>query len=238
MDGSRCGHEVDQLFNGIDQRRLDIPVGRDTIEDEPPEHSRIVLSTNGRDHTFLPGGISFDPGPLLDSDCLRLDRLPYVHIRMTDDQHVRIGYAGGDSELLASSNQMVDEHTKAALPSRPELGDPFEQLIDSMEWFNHYALTAKVVTPDLLYELGIVNALDPDPTRLCRYGSRRRGSDGSRGRALDGWRNRLGRRNEFDGLSVQEQYTRVWSEIMQISALVLKDNPLAGSEGHDDSHCA
>ena len=56
---------------------------------------------------------------LREADPSRLDRLPNIDVRVTGHQHVRRIDSGHDAALLGARDQVVDEHTHAALGAGP-----------------------------------------------------------------------------------------------------------------------
>ena len=82
--------------------------------------------------------------------------------------HQRVRTAGttadrvGDAGLLGTRDEVVDEHAEAPLAVGAKVSDDLDEFVYAAEEFDDDAFDAQVVTPDLLYELGIVAALDVD----------------------------------------------------------------------------
>ena len=103
-------------------------------------------------------------------DCGRLDRGPDIDERVADDQHVRRGHRVGDPGLLGAGHQVVDEHAEPRAGPGRELGHDRGQVVDAAQVLHHHADVAQVVAPDLLDQLGVVQALDVDPAGLGHLG--------------------------------------------------------------------
>ena len=57
---------------------------------------------------------------------------------------------------------MVSEHADAAAGAGAELGEALGQVVQALDVLDDHTLDAQVVTPDLLDDRGVVDALDPD----------------------------------------------------------------------------
>jgi hypothetical protein len=111
---------------------------------------------------------------------------------MTGDEHMGSGDLGGQSLLLRSGDEMVDEDAQQPLGAGPELGDRGLQMIDPVQRFDDDAELAQIVPPYVLEQFGIVLALDPDPARLGQLGADRLGRGDRTARRPDRPAERLG----------------------------------------------
>ncbi len=64
---------------------------------------------------------------------------------------------------LRPVHQVVDQHAEPPLRPGPELGDRGGQVVHAVQRLHHHALDAQVVAPHPLDQLGVVQALHPDP---------------------------------------------------------------------------
>ena len=93
--------------------------------------------------------------------------LPHVHVGVAQDQDVVPAGQGahplGDPGLLGARHQVVHQDAGTPGGAGAEVGyDPL-QVVHAVEHEDDHPLVAQVVAPDLLHELGVVPALDPDP---------------------------------------------------------------------------
>ena len=135
---------------------------------------------------MLDVGAPRDVRPALQPHPGRLDRLPHVHIRVPQDQHVlptgHLGHPLGDPRLLGTGHQVIHEHTGPPLGGWAEVGHDLLEVVDAVEHEDDDALVAQVVTPDLLHQLGVVLALHPDPRGARHLGPLTLDRVGARGR--------------------------------------------------------
>ena len=88
---------------------------------------------------------------------------PHVDERVAGDEHVRVLDGGGEAQLLGARHEVIDEHAEAPCGTRGEPGDGGGQVVDAVHRLDDDGELAEVVAPDVLDQLGVVAALDPDP---------------------------------------------------------------------------
>src|SRR5581483_1831497 len=172
--------EVDELLDGADEVRLQVAVAADRREQAAP-HRGGVADAEGRAHPLLPWPAAWHRRPLGDADHFGPHRLPDIHERCPPYEHVRPVDLRGDARLFRSRDEVVDQYSQAGVRAGRERCDVLRQAVDPVEALDDDALYAQVVAPDLLDELGVVDALDPDAAGarhtcpLPRHGARPRG---------------------------------------------------------------
>src|SRR5271166_1064655 len=189
---SRLGlrHEVDELLDPADQRRLEVVPVPDAGSDPPPRRGDVrlvcVRPSHGITQAVLPVHAARHVGPLVKAHPGRLDRLPDVDERMPDHHRMRAVWSPADgvgkAGFLRTGDEVVDEHAESARGPRPELLDDVDEIVDAAQPLDHHALDPQVVPPDLLDELRVVPSLDVDaaghrdacPPRRHRDRTRRR----------------------------------------------------------------
>ena len=143
-------------------------------------------------------------GQAVESQPGRTDRLPDVHVRVAEHQHVITGAAApdlvGDPRLLAARHEMINQYAEPPPALGGEVGHDRRQVIDAAEVLHHHADVTEVVAPDPLDQLGVVPALDVDPAGQGGPGPGGRAGDrsgggpgGCRGRARTGALSSTGR---------------------------------------------
>ena len=70
---------------------------------------------------------------------------------------------GGEAQLLRARHEVIDEHAEPPSGTRRERGDSDDQVVDAVHRLDDDGELAEVVAPDVLDQLGVVAALDPDP---------------------------------------------------------------------------
>ena len=70
---------------------------------------------------------------------------------------------GREPRLLRPRDEVVDQHAEPAPRPGGEAAHRRRQVVDAVQRLDHDPLDAQVVAPHLLDELGVVDALDPDP---------------------------------------------------------------------------
>ncbi len=130
-------------------------------------------------------------------------------------------------------HQVVDEH--AGPPGGPggELGEHVGQPVDAVEQLDHDALDPEVVAPHPLDQLGVVAALDEDPTGPRHLGSDTRDGHRARGGAAGRGRGGTYRRGEDDGPAL-EQEARAEREGATSAAAVLQREGVEVAVDGDD----
>jgi hypothetical protein len=88
---------------------------------------------------------------------------------------MRAGDLGGDARLLGARHQVVDEHPDPPARGRGDRLQDCGEIVHALEQLDDDPFEPQVVTPDLLDQLGIVLALDQDPTRPGDRGRADRG---------------------------------------------------------------
>jgi hypothetical protein len=96
-----------------------------------------------------------------------------------------------------------------------------------MERLHDYPLHPQIVTPDLLYEFGIMTAFYPDPARSCHSGSCRSSVDRTRCSESHHRLANSGSGNGFDRLPPIQQYTFVGFEFVMIAILIAQHYSLS-----------
>src|SRR5665811_699466 len=157
--------EIDELFDGVDEGRLDIPVRRDGFQDPRPEASCFEVQSKALDHAFFPRLTPGHLGPGCDADGDRFDRLPDVDVWVAAHENVGVSDALGNPGLFRSFDQVIEENTEPVTGSRSEAGDGSGEIVRPVERFDHDGFFSEVVTPDLFEQLCVVDAFDPDSTR-------------------------------------------------------------------------
>ena len=84
---------------------------------------------------------------------------------MTGDQHRRILDGRRQARLLRTRRRGGRARPPAAARAGTELGDRSNQIVGAVHRLDHDAELTQVVAPDVLDQLGVVPALDPDPAR-------------------------------------------------------------------------
>ena len=112
----------------------------------------------------LPGLSRWYVRPALDSDDAGLDRLPHVDVRVAPHEYVGMIDGSCDPALLRAVDQVVEQYSQPPARPRSESTHGRLQVIGSVEAFDDDALDPQIVAPDLLDELRVVHALDPDAT--------------------------------------------------------------------------
>ncbi len=156
------GDEVDQLFHRPDQVGLEVGVGRHRAEDQPPQHLGLTDIERPADAGLpvLPHG-NLRPG--VDPEDCGADRLPDVDVGVAGDQHVGVVDLRRQPRLLGSGDQMIEQDPQPATRASSEPAHCVGQIVGAVQRFDHDALDPEIVAPDVLDQLGVVDALDPDP---------------------------------------------------------------------------
>ena len=135
---------------------------------------------------------------------------------------------------------MVDQNTQAAARARRELTNSAGKVIHSVQWLHDNALNAQIVAPDLLHQLGVVQALNPDagcarhPSRSVLHRNRTRARD----RALRLLRSHRG--DNLNGLTFN-QVARAQREVLHAPLRVLESEEEGTADAfslHDLTHPA
>ena len=113
------------------------------------------------------------------------DGLPHVDVGGAGDEHVGVADLGRQPGLLAAGDEVVDQHAEPPAGPGRELGHDVGQVVDAVEPLDDDPFDPQVVAPDLLHQLGVVDAFDQDPARL--------GHPGPGARPRPGCRRRCGR---------------------------------------------
>ena len=137
---------------------------------------------------------------------------------------------------------MVDEDADAPGGAGAEAADLVGEVVDPVEQFDDDALVAQVVAPDLLEQLGVVLALDPDaagagdPCPAPLGGDRARGGQRSPAAARAGSIGRRGGDGQGGDPPLDEEAPDLQGEAVQGAAAVLELHlALApGGDGADD----
>src|ERR1700737_4611635 len=147
-------HEVDQLFDAADERRLEIVPIPHPAPDPLPRSGDVgllgVRPAKGPAHTTLPGLAARNQRPRRDAQPAWRDRLPDVDERMADDQRVHAAGAtadglldpAGDASLLRAGHEVVDEDAEPTPRAGLEFLDDADEIVDAAEVFDHHALHA------------------------------------------------------------------------------------------------
>ena len=145
-----------------------------------------------------------------------------------------------DALLFRALDEVVDQNTQAAAWARREFTNGTGKVIHAVQRLHDNALNAQIVTPDLLHELGVVQALNPDAggARHLSRGVLHRDRTGTRNRAL-----RLLRRHRGDNLNglTLNQVARTQREILHATLRVLESEEESTADAfslHDLTHPA
>ena len=136
-----------------------------------------------------------------------------------------------DAPLLGAVHEMVEQDAEPAARSGPELAHHRLEVVHSSEMLDDHALDSKVVTPDLLDELGVMEPLDIDPTGPRE--SRRHGAEIDRARRGSLGAGAVGGLRRPDGhrLAV-EQEVAVGGPVCVVTTLRVAQHDLRRRERH------
>ena len=173
--------EVDEALDRADQLGLEVGVGADAVAQLRPEalgrHTERVaqipsfhgcpLGTSG--HRSSPSTRGRMPAHTSTNGC-----------PVTSTAGCRTASARRD--LLRAGDQVVEQHAEPPFGAGANSGDRGDEVVGAVHRLDDDAELAQVVAPDVLDELGVVLALDPDPARRgdlrgAVAGDRARGGD-------------------------------------------------------------
>ena len=157
-------HEVDQPFDGADERGLQIAEARHGTQHPARAVGRLAPTQRGA-HPGLPVGPARHHRPRSNPDRRRCDRLPDVDERVAGDEHVRSRYGVRGARLLAA-DQVVDEDAQPPVRTGAERRDGGGQVVHAVHRLDDHALHPQVVAPHGLDQRSVVDALHP--VRLAR----------------------------------------------------------------------
>lgn len=165
------GDEVDELFDGAQERWLQVSVGVDAGKDVLPALGDVFLgvvgATESAQDAFFPFFGSGDFWPGFDTEDAGFDCLPDIDKGVTDDDDVAGGSGcfegfGDDAAFFGAVDEVVDEDAEFAAGGWTKGGDCSGEIVNAVEGFDDDTFYAEVMTPDLFDKLCVVDTFYPD----------------------------------------------------------------------------
>ena len=233
----RRRHEVDQLLDPAEQRRLEVAVSmhprEHSLPREPEVFFRLSWPAEGAANAGLPVGAARNLRPTLNAHRRRRHALPDVNERVPNDNHVLAMGAGchgrRNARLFRARHKVVDKHAVTAFRRGRVVAQHVVEQVDALQIFNNDALDAQVGAPHLLDEFGVMAAFNKNAAR--QRNARAGIGDRERSRCCASGRLRLGcRRDEDHGQSVNEKAVAERKEA-QLAVPIFELNELAVNAG-------
>ena len=147
---------------------------------------------------------------------------------MAGNEHVRVVDARRNALLFRAGYEVIKQDPEAPLRTRPKRVDRPAKVIGTMERFDHDPHLAQFIAPDMLDELGVMDALNPDPMR-----QRDSGASDAIGEHATGSRDLLRRSrgclraHQGDGATFEQEPTLLPPEVTQVLTPVAQGDTLS-----------
>lgn len=236
-----CRDEVDEFLHTTEQTWLEILVRVDALKNASPTEADIfrcfVMPSEAFERSNLDIFAPRNVRPGRDPDYLRFNCLPHINVRVSEYEHTgHVTDPLGDSRFFRARNEMIDEDTGAAGIRGVEDVQYLFEIVDSLEFFNHYAFEGKILAPDFRDQFGVVLSLHPDAGGFSDAGAPALNVERTRGGALAALSGRCRRwRNKVNGPSIDPISAPHRERTAQSASPFELDLPLAGdaTDAHD-----